>query len=115
MKLIDSQQDYNLARFNIRTRSLNSLCYWSAQILAALSCGRALDSQRFQRHTRARAGLIILFGVSWAVWGGGYVWQRTYDRASASQDKKIDFTDSNYGALLVLYICYGAFDAMWQL
>ncbi|KAL6805089.1 major facilitator superfamily domain-containing protein [Trichoderma sp. SZMC 28012] len=107
--------DYNLARFNIRTRSLNSLCYWSAQILAALGCGRALDSQRFQRHTRARAGLIVLFAVSWAVWGGGYVWQRTYDRTSASRDKKVDFTDSNYGALLVLYICYGAFDAMWQL
>ena len=107
-------QDFNLARFNVWTRALNSLTYWTAQIVGAMVVGFALDLDRFQRKTRARAGLIGLFAITMGIWGGGYASQKTYTRETAGIEEKLDWTSSNYGSPLVLYLFYGAFDAVWQ-
>ncbi|QYS98639.1 hypothetical protein H0G86_005809 [Trichoderma simmonsii] len=107
--------DFNLARFNVRTRALNSLIYWCSQILGACIWGSLLDVSSFSRKTRARAGLVALFVITMGLWGGGYAFQMTYDRESAIlQDNTLDWTSSNYGGLAVLYLFYGVFDSIWQ-
>ncbi|CAM1507567.1 Fc.00g072080.m01.CDS01 [Cosmosporella sp. VM-42] len=107
--------DVNLARFNIRTRSLNALMYWCAQILGACIWGVLMDISYFSRKIRARSGLIALFAITMGLWGGGYAFQTTYDRASAEvESSKLDWTSSGYGGPATLFFFYGVFDSIWQ-
>ena len=54
-------QDVNLARFTVRTRSLNSTLYWMSQMFGAAIFGWALDVKFATRPTRAKASLAALF------------------------------------------------------
>ena len=57
-------QDVNLAKFTIRTRSLNSVLYWGSQMLGAAIFGSALDIKALSRPMRAKAGLVALFMIT---------------------------------------------------
>ncbi|RMZ76664.1 hypothetical protein DV738_g4782, partial [Chaetothyriales sp. CBS 135597] len=109
-------QDINAVKFNIRTRTLNSVLYYLAQIIGAYVFGFALDSPRFSRPARAKGCLIALFLITMGTWGGGYAYQRTYTRATVSAPDFIpmDWTDKGYIGPMWLYIWYGFFDAAWQ-
>ncbi|RLV95354.1 hypothetical protein JA1_000993 [Spathaspora sp. JA1] len=108
----------NRARFNLRTRSLNSLLYWLAQMLGAVIIGSILDWQKFRRSVRAKLGFIFLFVTSMAIWGGGLKFQLAYTRESAEAVPPLitplDFTDAGYVGPVFLYIFYGMFDAIFQ-
>ena len=106
----------NLAFFNIRTRSLNNLLYWTAQIFGAIIFGTALDFPKVRRSVRAKAVTIVLFMLIMGIWGGGYAFQTRYTRASVatSEAETMDWTDPGYVGPLFLYIFYGFFDAAWQ-
>ncbi|KAH8885253.1 MFS general substrate transporter [Thozetella sp. PMI_491] len=106
----------NGAYFNTRTKPLNSLLYWTAQIIAAAIWGYALDSERLSRSMRAKIALGVLFVLTFAIWGGGYSFEKTYTRETvAAEDFHFtDWTDSNYVGLMFLYMFYGLFDAAWQ-
>lgn len=54
-------QDVNLAKFTVRTRSLNDVIYWAMQMVGAGVFGTALDSQALGRSTKAKAALVVLF------------------------------------------------------
>ncbi|QSZ32037.1 hypothetical protein DSL72_001606 [Monilinia vaccinii-corymbosi] len=109
----------NGAHFNTRTRALNNILYWFAQIIGAFLSGYSLDVQRYSRATRARAALIILLLLTLAIWGGGYAWQATVpDRnvtGNPDYEGKMDWKDEGYAKGLMMYISYGFFDAVWQL
>ncbi|KAI9878353.1 MAG: hypothetical protein M1823_006969, partial [Watsoniomyces obsoletus] len=112
-------QDINAARFNIRTRALNSVLYWTSQIIGAAIFGFSLDSKRFRRSTRAKICLAVLFLITMVIWGGGYDFQKTYTRADVvankdNEDWHLDWTDSGYIGPMFLYMFYGMFDAAWQ-
>jgi hypothetical protein len=107
----------NLAQFNTRTRSLNNVLYWSAQIFGALVFGYFLDLARFRRTVRAKACWVVLFLLTFGVWGGGYAFQRGYTRAETEMGSdtpddpsddypKYDWTDSGYIGPMFLYIFY---------
>lgn len=102
--------------FGTRTKALNSLLYYMAQIGGAFGLGYALDLEKFNRSTRAKAGFVGLFALTMAIWGGGYAFAKTYDRDTiASPDfVPMDWTTPGYGPRLVLYICYGFYDSIWQ-
>lgn len=102
----------NLAKFNVRTRSLNSTLYWASQIVAALVFGYVLDLKSFRRTTKAKAALAALFVLTMTIWGGGYAWQKQYTRAdiNAVGYVKLDWTSSGYVGPMFLYIFYGFFD-----
>ncbi|KZF22845.1 MFS general substrate transporter [Xylona heveae TC161] len=107
----------NLARFNIRTRALNNVLYWSSQMIGASVFGNLLDIKSVRRTTRAKAAWAALFTITMAIWGGGYAWQRQYTRATvdpASGYKPWDWTHSGYVGGMFLYIFYGFYDASWQ-
>ncbi|KAI5459210.1 major facilitator superfamily domain-containing protein [Mariannaea sp. PMI_226] len=108
--------DVNLARFNIRTRSLNNLMYWLFQIIGAFTFGSLLDMTRFSRRTRAVGGLFLLFSITMIIWGCGYIFQKGYTRATVKSGETpvMDWTDSGFPGPFVLYCFYGMFDALWQ-
>lgn len=113
--------DMNAAAFNIRTRSLNNLLYWLAQIIGAVINGYALDYTGIGRAMRAKLSFAFLFVLTFAIWGGGYAWQKMQPtREVVSQPNyeanKIDWTGGGRLFLgpMFLYFFYGFYDAIWQ-
>lgn len=106
----------NAAVFNTRTRALNNVLYWSSQIFGALIFGFALDLHSVRRTMRAKGAWIALFTLTFAVWGGGYAFQKGYTRAETSAKTYVtmDWTTSGYVGPMFLYIFYGFYDAAWQ-
>ena len=103
----------NGSYFNTRTKALNSLLYWLAQIAAAGIWGSLLDFKRVRRTIRARIALVVLFALTFIIWGGGYIHEKTYTRESVD-NKGADWSDSGYVGPLFLFIFYGFYDAAWQ-
>lgn len=106
--------NFNAGRFNLRTRSLNSLLYWLAQMLGAGAIGYLLDWTRFRRSTRARAGLVIISVLTAAIWGGGLKFEQGFTRENISEFTPIDYTHGNYIGPMFLYLFYGVYDAIFQ-
>lgn len=114
--------DYNAGRFNLRTRSLNSLLYWFSQMLGAIALGTILDITRLKRSTRARVGWVVVLVFGFAIWGGGYAFQKTFTRESVAVSPDhpnptlaaMDYKDSDYIGPMFLYMFYGVYDAMFQ-
>ncbi|OAP59872.1 hypothetical protein AYL99_04874 [Fonsecaea erecta] len=109
-------QDVNLPYFNIRTRSLNNVLYYLSQIIGAWIFGFLLDTTYFRRTTRAKIAIGTLFVLTFVIWGGGYDFQKRYNRTETSADDyhKLDFTDPGYVGPMFLYMFYGAYDSVWQ-
>lgn len=107
--------EINAAYFNVRTRALNGVVYYMMQIVGAYVFGFALDFQGVRRTMRAKIAWGVLFALIMAIWGGGYAFQKTYDRAwSAVESNHKDWTSPGYGGPFVLYMFYGFSDAAWQ-
>jgi hypothetical protein len=115
--------DVNLARFNTRTRALNNTLYWIAQIWGACVFGFCLDYPNLRRTTRAILAWIALYVLTFGIWSGGYIFQRSYTRVSTGQatledssdeSSLMDWTASGYIGPMFLYIFYGFYDAAWQ-
>ena len=106
----------NGAYFNLRTRALNGVVYYLMQIVGAYVFGFALDYKGVRRTTRAKAAWFALLALIMVVWGCGYKFQTTYNRAFG-EDKTIpkkDWSDPGYAGPFVLYMFYGFSDAAWQ-
>lgn len=110
------QNVVNGMTFNIRTRSLNGALYWMAQMVGGLIIGLILDMPGLNRRMRAQVAWCFLFVTGMAIWGGGYAFQKWFDRRTAMGLKQdIDYTDSRVSAgPMFLYIFYGCYDAFWQ-
>lgn len=108
--------DVNLAQFNVRTRALNNTLYWLAQMFGAFIFGYALDFPHIRRTTRARIAWLVMFILTFVVWGGGYAFQVRYNRKDTkpNNDNGYDWTSSGYVGPMFLYIFYGFYDAAWQ-
>jgi len=110
--------EINGAYFTVRTKALNGVVYYLMQIVGAYVFGYALDSKSFRRTTRAKAAWVALFALVMIVWGCGYKFQTTYDRAwaedPANKDNKKDWTSKGFAGPFVLYMFYGFTDAAWQ-
>lgn len=112
--------DFNAAHFNTRTRALNNTLYWTSQIIGAVVFGYALDFGKVRRSIRAKASFVALFVLTFAIWGGGYAWQKQQvTREVVENDKdyrRYDWTDGGekYIGPMFLYMFYGFYDAAWQ-
>jgi fatty acid desaturase len=109
-------QDFNLARFTVRARALNNTLYWLAQMIGAGIFGFTLDFTDVRRTTRAKVAWVVMFVLTFGVWGGGHVFQKYYTRLDA-EDKnvfKYDWTSDGFVGPMFLYIFYGFYDAAWQ-
>jgi len=119
----------NSLNFTQRTRSMNSMMYWFAQIVASLAFGAFLDRAKWTRKTRARYGLAVLTILLIATWAGGIVWQTTFGPRSyiLDTDGKTPIKNpadyhmydlvndtGKYMGPFFLYFFYGSLDAMYQ-
>ncbi|EJD04493.1 MFS general substrate transporter [Fomitiporia mediterranea MF3/22] len=104
--------DYNGTLFNIRTRSLNNMLYWTPEIFGSLMMGLILDNKWFSRRARAFIGWTILFVTVFIVHVWAYFYQKDYTRESIPP--LIDFKDRTYPQHVWLYIFCGLLDSMWQ-
>ncbi|KAF8022365.1 hypothetical protein BT93_F0025 [Corymbia citriodora subsp. variegata] len=104
----------NGAMFNLRTRGLNSVFYWVAQILGSVGIGYVLDFSLPSRKMRGYVGTAIVALLGTVIWGGGLANQLKYSRHDLPE--KLDFKDSGseYAGPFVLYLSYGLLDAMFQ-
>jgi hypothetical protein len=111
-------QDVNLARFNVRTRALNNTLYWIAQMLGALAFGFALDFPNVRRTTRAKIAWAAMMLLTFAVWGGGYAFQKKYTRQDVEEQSatgaKYGWTSKGFIGPMFLYLLYGFYDTAWQ-
>lgn len=107
-------QDVNHAQFQTRARALNNTLYWLAQMFGALVFGFALDFPYMRRTTRAKVAWVVLFALTFAIWGGGYVFQRQYTRKPDTDPGTYDWKTKGYIGPMFLYILYGFYDAAWQ-
>ena len=110
------QNSVNGAHFTTRTKALNSLLYWLAQIIAAGIWGNMLDITLVRRSVRAKINWGVMVVLTFAIWGGGYAYEKTYTRATVAEKtfQATDWTDSGYVGPMFLYIFYGFYDAVWQ-
>ncbi|KAJ7667689.1 MFS general substrate transporter [Mycena polygramma] len=109
--------EFNGALFNIRTRSLNSMLYWSAQIFGSLIMAMVLDKKGVSRRTRAFTGWGMVFVMVFVTNIWGYEYQKQYTRESLAlidPVDRIDFSEKRYIGRCFLYIAFGVLDAMWQ-
>ncbi|XP_077245609.1 UNC93-like protein 1 [Tasmannia lanceolata] len=100
--------------FNLRTRGLNNVFYWGAQMLGSVAIGYVLDFSFASRRTRGFVGIGIVAVLGTAIWGGGLANQLNY--TFDNKPVKLDFKDSgnDYAGPFVLYFSYGLLDAMFQ-
>jgi hypothetical protein len=113
------QNSINGAHFDTRTKALNSILYYTAQIVVAAIWGYALDIEKVSRTVRAKAALGVLFALTFIIWGAGYAYEKTYTRDSVNIKVNPDYTPtdwstSGYVGVMFLYIFYGGYDAAWQ-
>jgi hypothetical protein len=107
----------NQAHYNIRTRALNNLLYWIAQIIGALVYGYSVDTAPFSRTVKAKISWVLLVVLTIAIWGGGYAWQKSVpDRVNEESPPlpAMDWATPGYGGPMFLYMAYGFYDAVWQ-
>ena len=113
------QNSINGAHFDTRTKALNSLLYYLAQIVAAVIWGYCLDIESVRRSVRAKAALGVLFVLTMAIWGGGYAYEKGYTRDTVNPKLNPSFVPTDwktdgYVGVMFLYIFYGLYDAAWQ-
>jgi hypothetical protein len=110
------QNNINGVHFSTRTKALNSILYYAAQIIAAAILGCLLDISSVSRTFRAKAAWFTLLVFTVAIWGGGYAYERTYTRADVDNKtlQITDWTDPGYVGPMFLYFFYGFYDALWQ-
>ncbi|XP_065861467.1 UNC93-like protein 1 [Euphorbia lathyris] len=100
--------------FNLRTRGLNNVFYWGAQMIGSVGIGYVLDLSFKSRRKRGFVGIGIVALVSTGIWGGGLAKQLDYSRNNLPT--KLDFKESgsDFAGPFILYFSYGLLDAMFQ-
>ncbi|KAK4225780.1 major facilitator superfamily domain-containing protein [Podospora fimiseda] len=111
--------DMNGAHFNTRTRALNNTLYWTSQIIGAVTFGYALDAGNVRRSVRAKIAFGALAVLTFAIWGGGWAWQKDQVVREIAEDEfsgyvKADWKDDGYIGAMFLFMFYAFFDAAWQ-
>ncbi|KAG0072980.1 hypothetical protein BGZ90_011723 [Linnemannia elongata] len=119
----------NAFNFSIRTRSMNSMFYWLAQIIGSILYGSFLDKKEWSRTTRARYGLFLLTAVLVATYAGGFVYQSKIGPKGWVIDAETGETVKDPASWVIhdlvldtsawigpffLYFMYGITDAMYQ-
>jgi hypothetical protein len=109
--------EVNGVRFNTPTKALNGVLYWTMQIVGAYVFGYALDYKHIRRSVRARIAWVVLFIITFAIWGGGYAFQKGYTREQTDQVatyKLMSWSSKGYVGPMFLYMFYGFYDAAFQ-
>ncbi|KAJ1818592.1 hypothetical protein LPJ60_004241 [Coemansia sp. RSA 2675] len=113
---------YNGALFTLRTRGLNSMLYWAAQMAAAYAISFLHDRESLSRKHRGLLSLGLMAILCNAMWALTMVMQLRYTRGAIDENSSndypgglIDLTEPGRAAgPILLYIYMGAVDAHVQ-
>ncbi|XP_062186285.1 UNC93-like protein 1 [Phragmites australis] len=99
--------------FTLRTKGLNNVFYWGAQMLGSAGIGYFLDFGFASRRKRGLVGVAAVAVLGTAIWGGGLANQLRY--TDGKWPELIDFKGGRrYAGPFLLYFSYGLLDAMFQ-
>ncbi|VAH40561.1 unnamed protein product [Triticum turgidum subsp. durum] len=99
--------------FTLRTKGLNNVFYWGAQMLGSAGIGYFLDFGFASRRKRGLMGVAAVAVLGTAIWAGGLANQLRY--LDGEFPDKIDFKQgSRYAGPFLLYFSYGLMDAIFQ-
>jgi hypothetical protein len=102
--------------FNLRTRSLNNLLFNFIMIPAPLCLAWVMDSPKIgSRRTRGFAAVSVVGLITMGALGGLLGWITNQDVNRNNPAPGLDWTDSGFGAGVVLYILFGIVDACFQI
>jgi len=104
--------EVNGALFNLRTRGLNSVFYWGAQMLGSVGIGYVMDFSYERRRVRGLVGVVVVGVLGTVIWGGALANQLRY--SSKDLPEKLDFKSSGFAGPFALYFSFGLLDAMFQ-
>ncbi|XP_071732567.1 UNC93-like protein 1 [Rutidosis leptorrhynchoides] len=108
----------NGALFTLRTKGLNNVFYWGAQMIGSVMIGHIMDFSSKSRKTRGLAGISVVAVLGTGIWIGGFFNQRgyNYDDVQNKTVRILDFKHdgSAFAGPFVLYFSYGLLDAMFQ-
>jgi MFS family permease len=100
--------------FTLRTKGLNNVFYWGAQMVGSAAIGYFLDFGFASRRKRGLVGVAAVAVLGTGIWAGGLANQLTYT-ADKLPSQLIDFKDGHrYAGPFLLYFSYGLLDAMFQ-
>lgn len=101
----------NKTQFNLRTRGLNNVFYWGAQMLGSVGIGYIMDFSFKSRNKRGIVGISVVAILGSAIWGGALANQIKHQKGEI-----LDFKESGSGFAgpFVLYFSFGLLDAMFQ-
>ncbi|KAK2390912.1 UNC93 protein [Trifolium repens] len=102
----------NKTEFSLRTRGLNNVFYWGAQMIGSIGIGYTMDFSFKSRRKRGIVGIVIVAVLGSVIWGGALANQIKHRH----DDKVLDFKESGSGFAgpFVLYFSFGLLDAMFQ-
>ncbi|ONK55861.1 uncharacterized protein A4U43_C10F1720 [Asparagus officinalis] len=100
--------------FNVRTKGLNNVFYWGAQMVGSMGIGYLLDFSVESRRRRGFVGIVVVALMSSGIWAGGLANQLRFKHGDWPYGE-IDFKDGRmFAGPFVLYFGYGLLDAMFQ-
>lgn len=102
------QWQFNYAYFTVRSRALNSLCFYFGGFGASLALGQFLDWTRFSRPTRAKAGFWIVLVTSGSSWIIGQAVQARYSRTQPT----LDWAEPSFGLGCFVFLLWGISDPL---
>ncbi|KAJ3080773.1 DUF895 domain membrane protein [Rhizoclosmatium hyalinum] len=98
--------------FSGRSKSLNAIFYWLVQAPSAWVFGKIiLDNSTYSRITRVWTGCYLMIGVTVVFFGGGVAFE--YSSTSFGWIDAVDNFGQFFGPF-ILFICYGIYDAFFQ-
>jgi hypothetical protein len=100
--------------FTLRTKGLNNVFYWGAEMIGSAGIGYVLDFSFKSRRIRGFIGIATVATLGTAIWAGGLANQLRYK--NGVWGKELDFKESGsaYAGPFVLYFSYGLLDAMFE-
>ncbi|KAK9093669.1 hypothetical protein Scep_025138 [Stephania cephalantha] len=104
----------NAVMFNLRTRGLNNVFYWGAQMVGSVGIGYLLDFSFESRRKRGFVGILIVALAATGIWAGGLANQLNY--SFNDKPEKLDFklSGKDFAGPFVLYFSFGLLDSMFQ-
>ncbi|AES72683.1 UNC93-like protein 1 [Medicago truncatula] len=101
----------NKTQFSLRTRGLNNVFYWGAQMIGSIGIGYTMDFSFKSRKKRGIVGISVVAVLGSIIWGGALA-----NQIKHKHGKVLDFKESgsDFAGPFVLYFSFGLLDAMFQ-
>lgn len=93
--------------FNLRTRAMNNVVFYVAQLPASVACALLTDKLPFGRRVRGYISVGVLGVFVFAAWIALLVWVSVSPSWASPPEGGVDWTGGDFGGPFVLYLVFG--------